>query len=328
MTGTDDRSIDRAAEVLRSGGLVAIPTETVYGLAACASLPQAVERIFTVKGRPLGHPLIVHIGKVEDLREWSGDVPGDAALLAEAFWPGPLTLVLPRDSAVPGVITGGLDTVALRMPSHPVALAILRKLGDGIAAPSANLFGRVSPTTAADVVADLGLGVDLVVDGGPCSIGVESTVVEVGPADRESGRSAEVTILRPGGIAAEELEGVLGRPVARSSTGPSRAPGMLASHYAPRTPIRLCPEEEAAETVSSLTSDGLRVGVLAPNRIDTGEADVSWDAGGDLDLFAASLYRWLREADATGLDVLIAVPPEPLGLGAAICDRLERAATR
>lgn len=328
VVGSGEEAIQRASRVLREGGLVAIPTETVYGLAASTDSPEAVERIFKVKGRPVDHPLIVHIARVDDLHDWAREVPDEAAAVAEAFWPGPLTLVLPCHPTVPSSITGGLKTVALRIPSHPVATGILETLGGGIVAPSANRFGRVSPTTAADVLSELGAGIDLVVDGGPCSIGVESTILEVGSGSRESGLGPESTILRPGGLGVEALEEVLGHPVSLSTSGRPRAPGMLDSHYSPRIPLRICEQDEVAAMINSLTEAGRRVGVLAPERIPAPGADYLWEAGGDVELLARSLYRWLREADDEGLDVLIAVPPRGGGLGTAVRDRLARAAHR
>lgn len=322
------RSIGLAAGILRAGGLVAMPTETVYGLAADASSPEAVARVFAVKGRPTDHPLIVHIGTAACLPEWTRDVPDDAARLAEAFWPGPLTLVLPRHPSVPRVVTGGRDTVAVRVPAHPVARRLLSRFGGGVAAPSANRFGRVSPTTAADVVADLGPLVDLVVDGGPCAVGVESTIVEFTPYGEGFRTTPRVTVLRPGGVSAEALEDVLGHRVHKTASGPARAPGMLASHYAPRTPLLVCEADEAAARVAALTSSGARVGVLSLGGIGDCDAHLVWDADGDVALLARSLYRWLRQADAESLDVLVAVPPPPEGLGVAVRDRLVRAARR
>ena len=194
--------IDRAVAVLRAGGLVAIPTETVYGLAADASNPGAVAKIFAVKQRPVHHPLIVHIAAAEQLDDWAATIPSAAAVLADACWPGPLTLLVPRAARVLDVVTGGLDTVGVRVPAHPLTLALLTEFGGGLAAPSANRFGRVSPTTAEHVRADLGDDVGFVLDGGPCPGGVESTIVDVsGPVPR---------LLRPGGIAREEIERVLG----------------------------------------------------------------------------------------------------------------------
>jgi L-threonylcarbamoyladenylate synthase len=285
-----------------------------------------VARIFRAKGRPADHPLIVHIADPSQLPEWASEVPQEAAALAEAFWPGPLTLVLARHRDVPPEVTGGRETVALRVPSHPVARRVLDAFGYGIAAPSANRFGRVSPTAAADVVAELGVEVDLVVDGGPCEIGVESTVVEFEPVAGGSATAPGVTILRPGGVGADALEGVLGRPVNRKASGPARAPGMLASHYAPRTRVILCEEGEVRSRVADLTASGSRVGAISLGAIGDCGAAFARDAGGDIQAMARSLYGWFREADAASLDALVAVPPEAQGLGAAVRDRLVRAA--
>lgn len=322
----DAKSIGRAAEVLRNGGLVAMPTETVYGLAADASSPDAVRQVFEVKRRPSRHPLIVHIGNVDDLSHWVRVVPEDAIRLTDAFWPGPLTIVLPRHPSVNPAVTGGRDTVAVRMPSHPVAAGILEAFGGGLAAPSANRFGRVSPTSAADVVSELGREVDLVIDGGPCTIGVESTVVELNPCPEGPSEHGTVTILRPGGVSATALEEALGHPVLTTATGPARAPGMLASHYSPHTPLRLCDEREAPELVEDLASNGSRVGILTLSGVRECGARFVRDANGSIETFARSLYGWFREADSESLDLLVAVPPGPEGLGAAIRDRLQRAA--
>ena len=324
IVDASDRSISLAVGVLRAGGLVAMPTETVYGLAADASDPQAVSRVFAAKGRPLGHPLIVHIGAGASLADWTRHVSDDALRLADAFWPGPLTLVLQRHPSVPTVVTGGRETVAVRMPAHPVAQRLLESFGGGLAAPSANRFGRVSPTTASDVRADLGDLVELIIDGGPCEIGVESTIVDI--AGGEETRRA--TILRPGGVSPEALAEVLGRPLQTTMSAPARAPGMLASHYAPRTRLTLCGEDEAPRRVAELVATGARVGVLSLRGIEAPGARVAWDAGGDVILLARSLYRWLRQADDEALDALVVVPPPAEGLGIAVRDRLRRAAHR
>jgi L-threonylcarbamoyladenylate synthase len=298
--------VTRAAEVLRAGGLVAFPTETVYGLGADAGNDAAVRRIFAVKGRPEDHPLIVHVASAALLDAHAAQVPRAARLLAEALWPGPLTLLVERSSAVSPVVTGGRSTVGLRVPAHPLALALLDAFGGGIAAPSANRFGRVSPTTASHVVSDLGADVDLVLDGGPCPVGVESTIVDctVDPP----------MILRHGGVPAERLDALLGRAVQRVATGPSRASGMLDSHYAPRCGVELVPDRPAAdERVQELVLEGRRADVLDP--------------GPDAETYARHLYAWLRDADARGLDVLVAVPPPAEGLGAAVIDRLRKAAS-
>lgn len=314
------REIDAAAAVLRRGGLVAFPTETVYGLGADAANPEALRRLYRVKGRPPGHPVIVHIGARADLDDFARDVPEDAGALTRAFWPGPLTLVLRRRrDRVADEAAGGRDTVGLRVPAHPVALALLESFGAGVAAPSANRFGRVSPTTAEHVRADLGADVDVVLDGGPCAVGVESTIVDLtGPEPR---------VLREGGISAEELEGVLGRPVPVGGT--TAAPGTLPSHYAPHARVELVATAgEAATRTATHTAAGRRVGLLALLGDVTAAAPgaVVLDPPPDVDEYARVLYARLREADRLGLDVLVAVAPPPNGIGAAVRDRLRRAA--
>ncbi len=315
-----DRSIGLAVGLLRAGRVVAMPTETVYGLAADASSKEAVARIFAIKGRPADDPLIVHLGGGASLTDWAQHVPDDASRLAEALWPGPLTLVLQRHPSVLTEVTGGLDTVALRMPAHPVAQRLLESFGGGLAAPSANRFGRVSPTTADDVLHDLGDEVDLVIDGGPCEIGVESTIVEF--------TEGEVAILRPGGVSPEVIARVLGRRARTTAHGPVRAPGMLPSHYAPRTPLELCAPDQVALRGADLVSSGARVGVLSLARIEVPGATVVWDADGEIAVFARSLYQRLRQADAQALDVLVVALPPDEGLGVAVKDRLRRAAHR
>jgi L-threonylcarbamoyladenylate synthase len=296
-----------AAARLRAGGLVAIPTETVYGLGADAASPAAVARVFAVKGRPADHPLIVHIDPVW-LGDWAAAVPDVATVLAEACWPGPLTLLLARAERVPDAVTGGRDTVGLRAPAHPMTQRLLRDTRIGIAAPSANRFGRVSPTTAQHVVDDLGALLDpardVVLDGGPSPIGVESTIVDctVDPPQ----------LLRPGGIPTEDVERLLDIGLARAS-GPSRAAGMLASHYAPTAPVVLVPDRRAADAQAArFEREGLRVAVV--------------DHGDDLVAYARQVYAELRAADAAGADRIVAVLPPPTGLGHAVRDRLTKAA--
>jgi len=298
--------ITRAVEILRAGGLVAFPTETVYGLGADAANPDALHRLFTVKGRPTDHPVIVHVARAAQLDQLGRDVPEVAHALARAFWPGPLTLVVRRDvDRVAGGATGGRDTVGIRVPDHPVAQALLDAFGGGIAAPSANRFGRVSPTTAQHVRDDLGGDVDLVLDGGPCTVGVESTIVDV--------TGAEPVILRVGGIGAHQLAAVVGRQPAYRTSGEIAAPGTLASHYAPRARVELVTEEELDERARQLRAEGQAVGSL--------------DAPADAADYAHVLYQRLRELDARGVDVILAVPPSDTeGIGAAVADRLRRAA--
>lgn len=317
-------SIASAVTVLRAGGLVAIPTETVYGLAADASNDEAMKALFQAKGRPANHPLIVHLSEAVELDRWA-HVCDEARLLAEAFWPGPLTLVLTKRAAVSSVLTGGRETVAVRVPAHPVARDIIAEFGGGLAAPSANRFGRVSPTTAADVAADLGDRVPLIIDGGSCSVGVESTIVEITHPAVEGGQP-QVMLLRPGGITADKIAAVLGQPVSVAGADePSRAPGMLASHYSPATHMELCPLADAAPRAASLRASGARVGIISLHPIDA-PADVAFHAGGDPAEMARSLYRWLHQADADALDVVLAVPPPEDGLNDAVRDRLRRAA--
>lgn len=310
--------IHRAVETLKRGGVVALPTETVYGLAANAEDELAVRRVFAIKGRPATHPLIVHLAGAEHLSSWARHVPEEARRLAAAFWPGPLTLVLPRTERATDAVTGGQDTVALRVPNHPVALAVLSALGGGVAAPSANRFGRVSPTTAEHVRADLGADVDLVLDGGPCTVGLESTIVDL------SGE--EPAILRPGGLPGEEVERVLGRPVPVRTSSKVRVSGSLASHYAPRAGVVLVEPREAVSRTGLLRSRGQRVAVLGPASLTMHSDIPRFDLPDDPADAARVLYARLREADTEGYDVLVVCLPRAEGLGLAVRDRLARAA--
>jgi L-threonylcarbamoyladenylate synthase len=299
--------------------VVAFPTETVYGLGADAENPTAVSRIFAIKGRPAGHPLIVHLGHAAALPEWSAEVPPVASRLAARFWPGPLTLILRRRPRVPDVVSGGLPTVGLRVPAHPLALALLRAFGGGIAAPSANRFGAVSPTTAAHVREDLGDAVDLVLDGGACSVGLESTIVDV-----SAGAAA---ILRPGGVTREEIEAVLGTPVPVRADGSVPSPGQLPQHYAPRARVEVCPPDGLARRAAALLARGHRVAACAsvwpadlPGRVERIAVDAAPREQ------ARGLYAALREVDRRHCDVVLVIRPEETGLGLAIADRLRRAA--
>jgi L-threonylcarbamoyladenylate synthase len=293
----------------------------VYGLAADATNEAAVARIFAAKGRPPTHPLIVHLGGAGWLEHWAAHVPPVAYRLAERFWPGPLTLILPRPARVPPIVTGGQPTVALRVPNHPVALALLDAWGGGLAAPSANRFGAVSPTTAADVREALGDAVDYVLDGGACAVGVESTILDL---SRDRPR-----LLRPGGVSREALEEVLGMPLERESAGPVRAPGQHPLHYAPRARVLLLPAAQLAAEAARLHAEGHRVGLLLPR----GEAGTLPRPGLKIlevpdsqEAYARALYGFLREFDREGCEVIVAALPEEQGLGLAIADRLRRAA--
>ncbi|MFJ3234273.1 L-threonylcarbamoyladenylate synthase [Streptomyces sp. NPDC086787] len=312
--------IEKAAGVLRAGGLVALPTETVYGLGANAEDPAAISRIFQVKGRPPSHPLIVHIAGAEQLDDWVQYVPATARLLAEHFWPGPLTLVLRRGRRVPLEATGGLETVAVRVPDHPVARALLSAFGGGVTAPSANRFGQVSPTTANDVRAELGAAVDFVLDGGPCEVGVESTIVDA---------TGEIpTILRPGGVTREDLEAVLGCPLAVPSTSRVRVPGQHPSHYAPRARVVLVEPEKVVAEAELAQELGHQVGVLLPAAFADAEvkAHAVVAVPDSMAPYARGLYGFLRELDRQGCDLVVASLPAEEGLGLAIANRLRRAA--
>ncbi len=314
------REIDRAVRLLARGGLVAFPTETVYGLGADAEDPAAVARIFAAKGRPAGHPLIVHGAGPEVLERLGREVPPAAHRLAAGLWPGPLTLVVPRSARVPDVVTGGRDTVALRVPAHPVALALCRGLGRGIAAPSANPFGRASPTTAAHVRADLGERVDLVLDGGPCAVGVESTVLDLTTPVPE--------ILRSGAVDAARIAELIGGPVAEVPTGPARAPGMLAAHYRPRARVEVTDEARAAARAGVLLAGRERVAVLSPGPLEgLPPGVIMLPPAGPPEDYARALYAMLHEADRLGAGVLLVVPPPAEGVGIAVRDRLARAAS-
>lgn len=317
------RDIAGAAAALRDGKLVAFPTETVYGLGADAENAAAVARIFAVKGRPATHPLIVHLASADDLPRWAAQVPEAAWCLAAACWPGPLTLLLRKSARVPSTTTGGLDSVGLRVPAHPVALELLTKFGGGVAAPSANRFGRVSPTRAEHVARDLGDDVDVLLDGGECDVGVESTILDL--------TSDVPVLLRPGGVTVARIESLLGVSVSRTLAVATRAPGMLPSHYAPLARVEIVPASELASRARALLSDGERVAVLLSRDDDeqmirTLREAIFLDLGPSAESAAQRLYGALREADVRGASVVLASPPAAEGLGEALVDRLTKAA--
>ncbi|MEY3414070.1 MAG: hypothetical protein RJA79_945 [Actinomycetota bacterium] len=297
-------SIDLAIRYLNDDLLIGLPTETVYGLAALASRPKAIAKIFQVKARPTNHPLILHIADYRQLEKWAQNVPSYVEDLCVKFWPGPLTIVLQRTQRVCDEITGARETVAIRVPNNQVALNLLKKLDDGLVAPSANRFGKVSPTSAKHVVDDLGDDVSLVLDGGVCDIGVESTILD---CTRSSPQ-----ILRLGAITKDEIESVAKIAIALSD-GESRASGMLEKHYAPNCRVELVEATADAKRRSSeLVSENQKVQIL--------------DFFGDAVSYANQLYARLRHADQSGIDVVIAVMPINAGLGEAIRDRLTKAA--
>jgi L-threonylcarbamoyladenylate synthase len=313
-----EAAVASAAHCLAEGGLVGFPTETVYGLGADATNPTAIARLYQAKGRPAFNPLIAHVGDLEAARRIAR-FDATATALAEAFWPGPLTLVLPKtkDCAVADLATAGLDTIAIRIPSHPLARQILRAFGGPVVAPSANLSGHVSPTTAAHVQSDLAGRIDLIVDGGPVAVGVESTIVGCFDAPM---------LLRPGGLPRGEIERVLGRTLLQSPDDPDGdtsqplAPGMLASHYAPRTPVRL--NADRVEPGEALLAFGPHVVA----GMDAAAAAMNLSSTGDLAEAAAHLFGYLRALDAKGARAIAVMPVPHHGLGEAINDRLRRAA--
>ena len=314
-----DREIDNAVAILRAGGLVAFPTETVYGLGADASNPEAVKRVFAAKGRPHDHPLIVHVADAVQLANWAREIPPAAWTLARKFWPGPLTLILKRSRRVNDLVTGGQDTVALRVPSHPVAQALLRRFGGGVAAPSANRFGRVSATTAEHVRREFGGAVDCVLDGGAADVGIESTIVDLS--------GAAPALLRPGWITVEQLQDALGMPLASPDTQSPRAPGTLAKHYAPQTPLMVMEADLLLELAASLARQGKRIAVLARSALQPLSPGLTWvaapqDAAG----YAHQLYASLRQLDEAGCDTILVEAPPQDAAWAAIRDRLTRAA--
>lgn len=314
--------IRRAAEILRRGGLVAFPTETVYGLGADASSRVAMARLYRVKGRPADHPVIVHFADAERAFGWARDVPQTARALAAKFWPGPLTLILKRAGHVGDFVTGGQDTVGVRLPAHPLAHQLLMEFAgeeggrrfSGVAAPSANRFGRVSPTTAQHVRDDLGDDVDYVLDGGPCGVGIESTIVDMS-------RSAPV-LLRPGGLPVADLESALGMKLSVPGRGAPRVSGSLETHYAPKTPARLVRSTMLGEEISRHGSGAAVLAFAAPDP----RVDYWLRMPGEPENYARQLYAALRELDQSGCEViLIEAPPEAPGWS-AVLDRLRRAA--
>jgi len=322
----DPRALEQAARVLRQGGLVAFPTETVYGLGAHALDPDAVQRIYHAKGRPGYNPLIVHVADAAAARALVADFPAQAERLAEAFWPGPLTLVLPKHDSIPDSVTAGLPTVALRVPAHPVAQALLRAAGIPVAAPSANRSTEVSPTTAQHVVRSLGERVDVIVDGGPCPVGIESTVLSLaGPRP---------TLLRPGTISVDDLRAVIG-DVALPSVEPAAdaarpSPGMLDRHYAPRGIVRIVPPSQRARMLAAAAAevDGRRrIGGLMMMPVDDPRIAPVVRMPRHPAEYASRLYAALHELDDAGCDVILIDEPPGASAWAGVRDRLRRAAT-
>jgi L-threonylcarbamoyladenylate synthase len=312
-------SIRQAAAVLRRGGLVAFPTETVYGLGADAQNEAALAAMFAAKGRPANHPVIVHLADAALIEQFVAQMPPVAKELAAAFWPGPMTLVLQRSERISKLATGGLETVGIRVPSHPVALALLREFGGPIAAPSANRFGRVSCTRAEHVAEELGDRVELILDGGQCQLGIESTIIDVtGP---------QPAILRPGAVTAELVAALVGEVDTAPATSAPRVSGSLPSHYAPRARVEIVADAELVLRAIALAQAGSKVAVVSREPTLIAQPNVIvLTASSDDEEFARSLYSLLRRVDGLGCDVVVTTLPMAHGLGTAIADRLRRAA--
>ena len=304
LDGNNESEIDECVKALRAGSVIGIPTETVYGLAAIATNSSAINLVFTIKERPTSHPLILHIADVSMLDDWATNISSEARALCKKFWPGPLTLILHKSDKVLTEVTGGRDTVAIRCPNHSVTTKLLKKLNDAVVAPSANKFGKVSPTTAKHVVNDLGSDISIVLDGGDCSIGLESTIIDC--------TTTPPQLLRTGAITAEQILRECNITVV-SASGESRAPGMLEKHYAPVCRVVLVSSsQEGLIEAQRYVADGFKVRLL--------------DLTEDLDMFARLLYSSLRTADKDGITVAIVVRAPMKGIGFAINERLEKAA--
>jgi L-threonylcarbamoyladenylate synthase len=304
--------VERAVAALRRGELIGLPTETVYGLAGDASNPEAINKIFALKGRPSNHPLIVHVASLDAVRSWTRELPPIALELAERFWPGPLTLILRKRPEINPAVTGGQDSVGIRIPRHPLALSVLEAFGRGLAAPSANRFGHISPTTAQHVRDEFGSALPMVLDGGPCELGLESAIVDC-TSDRPR-------VLRPGMLSASQLKAIwpeieIGAPASEASTVP-RVSGSMRSHYAPRTPAELVPTATFAQRQQELAVKGARVQLL---RINPSESPHD---------YARKLYARLRRLDQQHGDVILIEQPPDGAAWHAILDRLSRACAR
>ena len=304
LDGKRESEIDECVKALRAGSVIGIPTETVYGLAAIATNSSAINLVFAIKERPTFHPLILHIADVSMLDDWATNISSEARALCKQFWPGPLTLILHKSDKVLTEVTGGRSTVAIRCPNHSVTTKLLKKLNDAVVAPSANKFGKVSPTTAQHVVNDLGSDISIVLDGGDCSIGLESTIIDC--------TTTPPQLLRTGAITAEQIMQECNITVAEAS-GESRAPGMLEKHYAPMCRVVLVSSsQEGLIEAQRYVADGFKVRLL--------------DLNEDLDMFARLLYSSLRTADKDGINVAVVVRAPMKGIGLAINERLEKAA--
>jgi L-threonylcarbamoyladenylate synthase len=320
----DQAAIDAAARALEAGSLVAFPTETVYGLGADAENPAAVAAIYAAKGRPQDHPVIVHVAPGASLDYWCADIPAEARQLADAFWPGPLTLILKRAPNIPDAVSGGQDTVGIRCPSHPVAIRLLQAFKGGrggVAAPSANKFGHVSPTTAQHVRDEFGEDqrIAAVLDGGQSEVGIESTIVDLSRLDTHG-----PVLLRPGHISAEAIAAVIDQLPARPDAAAPRASGTLESHYAPHTPVAMQDTATLADTLSRLHAAGRKVALIHYSALPAVHAEIVLPATPEG--FAHALYAALRGMDGAGADLILVEAPPQDGAWLGVNDRLRRAA--
>ncbi|MCM8833311.1 MAG: L-threonylcarbamoyladenylate synthase [Candidatus Omnitrophica bacterium] len=311
-----EEAIEKAVNILKNGGVVAFPTETVYGLGANGLNPEAVIKIFEIKNRPFFDPIILHIGKKEDIIKFWSYIDKRAEKLIEKFWPGPLTIILPKTEKVPYIVTAGLDTVAIRMPSHIVAIEILKRIDFPIAAPSANIFGRLSPTEAKHVDEQIGDKIELIIDGGRCPVGIESTVIDL--------TTEKNIILRPGGIPKEKIEEIIGKVEIIQKIEKIYSPGQLPIHYSPKTPLKILKDFKEVK-------EGIKAGLLAFKEVKYPEKFVRIEIlseKGDLKEAARNFFSCLHNLDNAGLDIIYAEPVPEQGLGKSIMDRLMKAETK
>ncbi len=315
LTQADAELLSQAVQALKNGEVIGLPTETVYGLAADALNISAVRKIFALKGRPVDHPLIVHIADSAQLSKWAINIPEEAFVLAQHFWPGPLTIILQKHPSVPSEVTGGQNTVGLRCPAHPLALTLLQQLKGGVAAPSANRFGHISPTTAQHVRNEFGDAVAIVLDGGECEVGIESTIIDLS--------SEQPRLLRPGMISQTDIESVIGSIASQANQESPRVSGSLAAHYAPRTPMRMLKREELISEYAIKAKQGLHCEVLCLDALPGGVKGLS--LSNDYHTYAHGLYAAMRELDSRHADLLL-IEQTPLTADwLAVNDRLNRA---
>ncbi len=315
LNSADAELLSQAVHALQHGDVIGLPTETVYGLAADAMNVAAVRKIFALKGRPVDHPLIVHIADSSQLSKWAIDIPEEAYVLAQHFWPGPLTMILRKQAMVPDEVTGGQDTVGVRCPAHPLALVLLQQFNGGVAAPSANRFGRISPTSAQHVRDEFGDAVPVVLDGGECEVGIESTIIDLS--------SKQPRLLRPGMISQDDIEAVIGPIESRANEKSPRVSGSLAAHYAPRTPMQMLPRDQLILEYRRNQKQGIPCEVLCLNELPDGLNGLSLSNGPHA--YAHGLYAAMRELDSRHANLLLIEQTPQISEWLAVNDRLDRA---